>query len=255
MRAAVVHARGDAVAVVLDLVQPLVAVGRGVAQRRQRKRDGSRHARTSGAVPVRAGAGTGARGPRRSPARLLAGGDLLHRAARRDAAVVRPPRVRLARPRLLVTLLDEQPLVLLVAPGAARVHQHPAAPQPLAVQPELELALLEARAGVVAERLPGAGVPQHHRAAAVLAPGDRALEVAVLDGMVLDVDGQPADLGVEAGSLGHGPAHRARRRARAAGRRAGASRRASGCRRARRCGRRGRPSAARRWPPGARRSW
>ena len=44
VHAAVVHARGDAVAVVLDLVQPVVTVGRRVGQRRQSERDGGGHA-------------------------------------------------------------------------------------------------------------------------------------------------------------------------------------------------------------------
>ncbi len=201
---ALVHASRDAVTVVLDLVQPVAARGRLVRRRRQRQRYGGRDGRGRLRIPVTGRLGSLACRPP-PPARLRAGGDLLHGAAGRDAVVVGPPRLRLTRPRLRVALLDEQPLVLLVAAGAASVDQDPAAHEALAGEPELELALLEARARV-AHRLPTAGVPEHHRAAAVLALGDGALEVAVLDGVVLDVHGEPPDLGVEARPLGHGPA-------------------------------------------------
>ena len=203
--------RRDAVAVVLDLVQPPLVAGRLLDERRERERDGGWSARAAAARarpvfrarPVSCGRAV----PRasRAPARRLARGDLVHRAARRDAAVVRAPRVRLTRAGLLVALLDQQPLVLLVVAGPARVHEHPAALQPLAGDPDLELALLQPLVRV-ADRLPGPGVPEHDGAASVLSLGDGALEVAVLQGVVLHVDGEAADLGVQAGSLGDRPA-------------------------------------------------
>jgi hypothetical protein len=39
---------------------------------------------------------------------------------------------------------------------------------------------------------PVAAIPQHHRAAAVLALGDGALEVAIVERMILDLHGQAA---------------------------------------------------------------
>ena len=52
---------------------------------------------------------------------------------------------------------------------------------------------------------PEAAVPQHDRAAAVLALGDRAFEVAVVERVVLDLDRQPLVGGVERRALGHRP--------------------------------------------------
>ena len=53
---------------------------------------------------------------------------------------------------------------------------------------------------------PGAGVPDDHVAAAVLAGGDHALEVDVLDRVILDVDGEALDRRVECRPVRHGPA-------------------------------------------------
>ena len=87
---------------------------------------------------------------------------------------------------------------------------HPSAPassRPAAgpVQAELELAggIVRPR---VADRLPGAPVPEHDRAAAILALGDGALERAVVERMVLDMDGEPALGRVQARALRHRPA-------------------------------------------------
>ena len=79
-------------------------------------------------------------------------------------------------------------------------------------------------------RLPGAPVPDDDVAGAVLLGGDDALEVEVLDRVVLDVDGHPPDGRVEGRALGHGPATRGRPRSRGgsrsgAGWRGGAGRR------------------------------
>ena len=91
----------------------------------------------------------------------------------------------------LVAMLDQQPVV---APGFELIvlhpHQHPAAMQFLAVQAEFEIALGQHLVGV-AFRRPGAAVPQHHRAAAILALGNGALEVAVIEGMVFHFHRQP----------------------------------------------------------------
>ena len=63
-----------------------------------------------------------------------------------------------------------------------------------------------ASASSVPGRPPRAPVPHDDVAPAVLALGDDPLEVEVLDGVVLDVDGELAGLGVERRPLGHGPA-------------------------------------------------
>ena len=50
-----------------------------------------------------------------------------------------------------------------------------------------------------------AAVPQLDGAAAVLALGDRALEVAIIQRMVFDFHGQALVMRIERRALGHGP--------------------------------------------------
>ena len=76
-----------------------------------------------------------------------------------------------------------------------------------AVKDELQLAVAEAGVdvGVAGLGLPGALVPEHDGAAAVLAGGDDAFEAAVLDGVIFDLDGE-AFIGDDVGrALGAGP--------------------------------------------------
>src|ERR1700749_4348543 len=78
---------------------------------------------------------------------------------------------------LIVVMLDEQPVVALALEFVvAHAHENPAALQPLAVEREFEVALAQRRLRV-AFGLPIAAVPEHHCAAAILAFGDRALEI------------------------------------------------------------------------------
>src|SRR5262249_29338334 len=58
----------------------------------------------------------------------------------------------------------------------------------------------------IAFRLPGAAVPEHHGAAAVLALRDDALEAPVLERVVLHVHREALVGGIEARSLRHRPA-------------------------------------------------
>ena len=55
--------------------------------------------------------------------------------------------------------------------------------------------------------LPGAAVPHDHVAAAVLAARDHALEVGVVERVVLDVDREVPRRGIEGQALRHRPAH------------------------------------------------
>src|SRR5918993_59739 len=91
--------------------------------------------------------------------------------------------------------------------GAIGAHEDEAAPQALAVEVEVELALGDGlgRVGLLRRR-PPPPVPDDDVPAAVLALRDHALELDVLDRVVLDVDRLPAHAGVEGGALGHGPA-------------------------------------------------
>ena len=75
----------------------------------------------------------------------------------------------------------------------------------LAVEPEGEAAFAVVLARI-ALGLPAAAVPEHDRAAAVLPLRDRALEAAVIERVVLDMDGKPLLAGDEARTLGDRPA-------------------------------------------------
>jgi hypothetical protein len=87
-------------------------------------------------------------------------------------------------------MLDQQPVRALAAVAIAlHAHEYPAALQALAGKQEFQLALAQLLFGrEVAHRQPEAAVPELHRSAAVLALRNRAFEVAVVEGMVLDFD-------------------------------------------------------------------
>ena len=74
------------------------------------------------------------------------------------------------------------------------------------MQHELQVALGERLGGIrdLRRRLPGALVPEHDRAGAI-AGLDRALEAAVLDRVVLDLDGEPLVCRIEGGPPRDGP--------------------------------------------------
>jgi hypothetical protein len=116
------------------------------------------------------------------------------------------------RARPVVAVLDEEPRRLPLAAAAAAAatapalgaHEHPRALQLVAVERELQVALLQRGFDVVGLWRPGTRVPQHHDAGAV-AGRNHALELAVLDGVILDVHREPLDGGIERRSLGHRP--------------------------------------------------
>ena len=143
--APLVDARGDAVAVVLDLVQPAVAARRLLRPA------------SPGSAPRWSARGRPA--PARAPSPALAAPLFARPARLRGAApaaissMVRPVETlrssaphgsgspgRASSSRSLMSSHWFSSLV----PGAPRVHQHPAAAQPLAGESDLELALLEA---------------------------------------------------------------------------------------------------------------
>ncbi len=124
------------------------------------------------------------------------GGDLRHGAAGGDGPVVRKQRVGIALPGMLVAVLDQQPVHPLAGP-ALHADQHPAAMQVLAVQGELQVAGCQALLGRHALRRPGAAVPELDGAAAILAFRDGALEVAVVQRVVLHLDRQPLVMRVQ----------------------------------------------------------
>ncbi|MHC2538449.1 hypothetical protein ACVJMY_008018 [Bradyrhizobium diazoefficiens] len=101
-------------------------------------------------------------------------------------------------------MLDQQPVGALAAIAiVAHADQHPASVQLFAVQRELQVALPKTTLGIIG--LPGAAVPQHDRAAAILAFRDRSFEIAIVERMVLDLDRQPLVVRIERGALRHRP--------------------------------------------------
>ena len=93
----------------------------------------------------------------------------------------------------------------LVTVVAVHADEGPVAVHLFAVEGELEIALFQALVDVD-ERLPGALIPDHDGASAVLAFGDGSFEAAVFDGVVFDLDGEALVGGVVAGAFGDGPA-------------------------------------------------
>ena len=92
-------------------------------------------------------------------------------------------------------------------PRRAAANQREVAAQLLAVQVEVQVARLGRgdRVGAVGDR-PRAPVPHDHVAAAVLARGDDAFEVEVVERVVLDVHRHALRVGIERRSLRHRPA-------------------------------------------------
>ncbi len=84
-----------------------------------------------------------------------------------------------------VTLLDEEPLLHALLD----LHERPLAAQLVALQVEEELALLQALEGIL-EGDPHPAVPHDHGARAVVACGNDPLEIAVLEGVILDMHGE-----------------------------------------------------------------
>src|SRR5262245_50618531 len=152
--------------------------------------------------------GPAAGGHERPGAASFTGGDLIHCAAGGNRAVLGQQSVGVLAGEL-VAMLDEQQVVALaaVAVPALHAHEHPAAPELLAGHGELELALAErgTDVGGLLVRRPEAAIPEHNGATAVFALGNRPLEVAVVERMVLDLDRQSFVARIAGGPLGYRP--------------------------------------------------
>ena len=226
-RMAVLGAQLHAIAVELDLMRPALALRRLLRRLGELRLDelrqcgwlghlcllrGGRHRRRGRGGRMVAGTalphGVGrrsARGHERLGGTALAGGDLGHASARGDRAILRRQRAAVLLHRAGVAVLDQQPVVALAV--VLQPHQHPAAVQPAALHDELQLALGQRLVHVLEALLgrPIAAVPQLHHAAAVLAPGDCAFEVAVGQRVILDLDRQPLVVRVQRRAPGHRP--------------------------------------------------
>src|SRR5580698_2037075 len=119
--------------------------------------------------------------------------DLRHGPPRRHRTILREQPVRAARLRVCVAMFDQQPVVALAAiPIIAHSHQDPAAVQSLAVEREFQISALERRLRILTPfGDPEPPIPQLHRTAAVLALGDGALKVPIVEWMIFDLDSLP----------------------------------------------------------------
>ncbi len=188
-------------------MRPAAARGRPLDQLAELREHEARHGAGLDAMPERGlgliivvGGPDGVRRRHFAPAgheRLgpfaLAGRDLLHAAARGDGnVVVFQEAVMVAFALQAVVRLDQQPVGALGALAIlVETHKMPGALHPFASEDGGQMALLELLGDAEAPlRRPVTTVPQHHRAAAVLALRDRAFKVSIIEGMVLDFDRQ-----------------------------------------------------------------
>src|SRR5690606_3009881 len=107
--------------------------------------------------------------------------------------------------REVVIALDQEPVLPLLARLARHPHEVPASSQLLAVDLEIEMALGIAFLGIAKGR-PRAPVPEDDRAPSVLALRDGAFEIAIVERMILDMDGETLLAGNQAWALGDRPA-------------------------------------------------
>ena len=102
-------------------------------------------------------------------------------------------------------MFNQQPRSAFAPAEPSRAHEHPRAFQFGAVQRELQITLLQCRVHIGHFRRPRAAVPNHHRAAAILALRNYALEPAVFDGVILHLHGQALNRRIERRPLWHRP--------------------------------------------------
>src|SRR5262249_41914126 len=134
-------------------------------------------------------------------------GDVCHRAPRGHGSVLGEGAISVARAVKGFAVLYEQPVVTTtVRTVVAHADQHPTAVQalPFELEPESPLPQHIERS-TLAFRLPETPIPQLHRAATVLPLGDGALEVSIIEWVVLDLDREAFHLRVEGRCPGDRP--------------------------------------------------
>jgi hypothetical protein len=89
---------------------------------------------------------------------------------------------------------------------ALYAHDHPTAVQPIAFDFEFQLALSQLLfGGQLADGPPESTIPELDRASAVLPFGNRAFEVAVIERMIFNLDGEALVLWVQRRAARDGP--------------------------------------------------
>src|SRR5690242_19947708 len=104
-------------------------------------------------------------------------------------------------------MLDQQPTPALprcARPASAGANQHPRAFQLHALQTELQLALLKRLIDIIDFGQPGSLVP-HHDDSGAISLRNNALEVCIIQGMVLNPHRQAFVGWIEGWTLGNGP--------------------------------------------------
>jgi hypothetical protein len=137
--------------------------------------------------------------------RFRALGDLGHRTPGLHAGQ-RGLDQRVGRAGFGIVELAEQPVLGFLLAPRLEADQQPLALHPLAIQDEVEVALIDVLGRFAGDRRPGAIVPQHHRAAAIFALGDGPLEIGVGQRMVFGAHRQPLLVRVDARPARDGPA-------------------------------------------------
>ena len=209
---AVFDAELHAIAVELDLVRPARLRRGALDQLAELRLDETRHGRRrrglGGFITLLDPRRHRPRGLARDEGRrrlALAGRDRVQAAAGGDGFGVRQEGIAVALAGGVVAVLDQQPVGALAAPAVVlHAHEHPAALQPLAFQSEFQVAALQPLMRIALGN-PVAAVPQLHRAAAILALGNGAFEIAIVERVVLDLDRKALVVRIERGPARHRP--------------------------------------------------
>ena len=204
-----------AIAVIFDLVEPVVAARHRIDERRELGlAKGGRLAPAGAAlrdrrIMLRRGLhllreGGALRTAQRLRAARVAR-DLGHGAAGEDARQMATDQI-VAAAGMGVVDLAQQPVLALFARARLHADEQPFALHPFAVEREVQMAAIDVLRALARDRRPGTAVPQHHRAAAIFTLGDRALEIGIGKRMILGAHREPLVGGIGARPFRHRPA-------------------------------------------------
>ena len=108
---------------------------------------------------------------------------------------------------MVVSDLLEHPVLGFLTGAALEAEHHPLPLHPLALEVEMKVPFLDGLGRVLAGLGdPAPAIPQHHRPAAIFARGDGALEVGIIERMILGAHRKPLVGGVNRGAARDRPA-------------------------------------------------